>query len=99
MAHHTNCRPKDDGKEPDKDADQRDWMRDQFNQLTSSGKKNRRGSQTDQERKLTAHSVPKTRSGLSPVRLISPSPPAREHLQLMPPAPSSYTFPHGACGS
>src|SRR5439155_12312035 len=98
MAHHTNCRPKNDGKEPDKDADQRDWMRDQFNQLTSSGKKNRRGSQTDQQRQFTAHSVPKTRSGLSPVGLFGLSRHAREHIEFMRLAQSTNSFLHADRG-
>jgi hypothetical protein len=48
------CRPKDNGKKPDKDADQGNWVRNNFDQLTPSRKKNRSCSQSDWKRKFSS---------------------------------------------
>lgn len=61
MACNRNCRPHNDSKEPEKDADQGDWMRNNFDQLTPSREKNRNSSQGDCKRKFAPNRVSQMR--------------------------------------
>ena len=81
MAHHTNCRPKDNCKKPDKDSDQCDRVRDDFDQLAASCEKNRSRSQTDQQRKFTPGRVPSVFRLSSWLSLYQH---AREHIEPAP---------------
>ena len=55
MAHHTNCRPKDNGKKPQKNNSQRYWMRNDFHKPASGTQKNCCRADTDEQTKFGAN--------------------------------------------
>src|SRR5207244_12916467 len=60
MANNRNCRPHNDGKEPEKDADQGDWVRNNFDQAASGAKKNGYCCRADEKGRFSAHHVAPT---------------------------------------
>jgi hypothetical protein len=50
-------RPKDNGKKPDEDYDQGNWMPYEFDQPVSGAPKNRNRSNADEDRKFIAYGI------------------------------------------
>ena len=81
MPHHTNCRPKNYGKKPEKDKRQQEWMPDGFHQARSSPEKDRRCSQANEQRKLTAYGVSEVRRASRWIGCLCLSRHEREHIE------------------
>src|SRR5262245_22611042 len=83
MPRDAHGRPKNHSKQPEKNYYQRDWVRDEFNQPTSSAPKNGDRPQTDQQPKLTAQNSCEIPSVLALLRRFWLSRHACEHIESL----------------
>src|SRR5215468_3741334 len=73
-------RPKNNGKKPEEDNDQRDWMGNDFDQSISRAPKNGHGSQPNKQREFAAYAISERLNALQLVVWPRLSRHAREHI-------------------
>jgi len=88
MPGHGHRGPKDNGKKPEEDNNQRDRMRDDFNQPASSAPKNGHRTQANKEWEFCTYVIAERPSALRLVAWFRLSRHAREHIGFAQPVQS-----------